>query len=189
MMQVPVPQHLGSSLIKSFQGLTVGATVVGNGFVVKLHVRASQRTVFGGPPLHAHAPEPKRAGIELGTHEADHLRLTQAHAFVNGLKRGAVFPRHLNHRRHITRTQVGKTLTRTELHSERVRVMCEWESSGHHHGELKYRVGCFGHERCHHGFELEAAHGLHKRAGFFVTRLVHKISQREVAECGFHDLL
>ena len=59
MMQVPVPQHLGSSLIKVFRGLTVGATVVGYDVVIKLHVRASQRSVLGGPTLHAHAPESK----------------------------------------------------------------------------------------------------------------------------------
>jgi hypothetical protein len=41
MMQVPVPQHLGSSLIQVLHGSTVGATVVGNGVVIKPHVRAS----------------------------------------------------------------------------------------------------------------------------------------------------
>jgi hypothetical protein len=119
MMQVPVPQHLGSSLIKGFQNLTVGAAVVGYGVIVKLHVGASQRTVLGGTALHAHTPQTKRTGIELGAHEANDLGLTQAHALVNGLKRGSVFPRHLNHGRHITWAQVGKTLVRTELHDVR----------------------------------------------------------------------
>ena len=63
MMQVPVPQHLGSSLIHVFQGLTVGlaigTTVVGDGMVVKLHIGASQGAVLGGAALHAHAPQPK----------------------------------------------------------------------------------------------------------------------------------
>jgi hypothetical protein len=63
MMQVPVPQHLGSSVIEIFQGLAVGlaigTTVVSNGVVVKFHVRASQRTVFGGAPPHPHAPQTK----------------------------------------------------------------------------------------------------------------------------------
>jgi hypothetical protein len=59
MMQVPVPQHLGSSLIHVFQGLTVGSTVVGDGMVVKFHIGASQGTVFGGAAPHAHAPQTK----------------------------------------------------------------------------------------------------------------------------------
>jgi hypothetical protein len=63
MMQVPVPQHLGSSVIQILQGLAVGlaigTTVVSDGVVIKLHVRASQRTVFGGAAPHAHAPQTK----------------------------------------------------------------------------------------------------------------------------------
>jgi hypothetical protein len=116
MMQVPVPQHLGSSLIQVLHGSTVGSAVVGNGVVIKLHVRASQRTVFGGATFHARAPQTKRAGVELCTHEANDLGLAQSHALKNGLKRGAVFPGHLNHGRHIARAQVGKTLASAELH-------------------------------------------------------------------------
>jgi hypothetical protein len=63
MMQVPVPQHLGSSVIEILQGLTVGlaigTTVVGNDVVIKLHVGATQRPVFRGSATHAHAPQTK----------------------------------------------------------------------------------------------------------------------------------
>jgi hypothetical protein len=70
MMQVPVPQHLGSSLIKVLQVLAIASPMIGNGTVIEIH--------FG---------------------------LAQTHTFINGLKRGAVFPRHLNDSRHIPRTQ------------------------------------------------------------------------------------
>jgi hypothetical protein len=59
MMQVPVPQHLGSSLIHILHGLTIGSAVVSNDMVVKLHVWASQGTVLGSAALHTHAPQPK----------------------------------------------------------------------------------------------------------------------------------
>ena len=75
MMQVPVPQHLGSSLIGVFQGLTISATVIGNSMIVKLHVGAAQCPVFGCAAFHALAPHPKRTGLQLVPHEANDVRL------------------------------------------------------------------------------------------------------------------
>ena len=97
MMQVPVPQHLGSSLIKVLQGLAVASPVIGNGTVIEIHFGASQGTVLGGAPLHACAPHAKRAGLEFSTHQANHFGLAQTHTFVNGLKRGAPFESQQTH--------------------------------------------------------------------------------------------
>ena len=90
--------------------------MIGNGEVIKLHRGASQCTVFGGTTLHAHTPQTKRAGVEFRAHQANHVGLMQPHALVDGFKRGAVFPGHLNHRRDITGAEMGEAILCTTWH-------------------------------------------------------------------------
>jgi hypothetical protein len=84
--------------------------VVGNQAVVKLHVWASQRPVFGRSAFHALAPHPERTGLKLVAHEANHIRFRPPHPFLNGFKRSPVFPSHLNDDGNIPVREDGKTL-------------------------------------------------------------------------------
>ena len=42
------------------------------------------------------APQIKTAPLQLPAHEGDYIRFTQPKLKLDGLKRGAVFPRHFN---------------------------------------------------------------------------------------------
>jgi hypothetical protein len=86
--------------------------------VVKFHVWVAQRTVLGDTPPHASAPELERTGREFSPHQANHLRLTKTEAGLDGLKRGSVFPSHLNHGRAVTHTEVSETITRGLGHEQ-----------------------------------------------------------------------
>jgi hypothetical protein len=62
MMQVPVPQHLGSSLMVAPMGLNqvlaIGSSVIRDSAIIELHRRVSQSTMFGCSacdPLSPHA--------------------------------------------------------------------------------------------------------------------------------------
>ena len=72
------------------------AVFVLRGAVGPVHRGRAQGQVFGGPPRHALAPQPKRAGLELAAHERDDGALVQTELQRDGLKRRAVFSRHFD---------------------------------------------------------------------------------------------
>jgi hypothetical protein len=79
--------------------------MIGNGPIIETHVGTSQCAVLGHPASHSGPPHFERTCGQFGTHDFDHARFGHASSFEDGLKRGAIFPRHLNHSRHIPRAE------------------------------------------------------------------------------------
>jgi len=67
MMQVPVPQHLGSSLIGApyihNAGLAIGSSVICNLAIIEFHGWISQGAVFGHPARNSFSPHTERLGL------------------------------------------------------------------------------------------------------------------------------
>ena len=60
-----------------------------------------QPAVFGDPPADTLAPHPKTGGLQLPTHDLDHLFFHETSALLDLLERGAILPRVANDERHL----------------------------------------------------------------------------------------
>lgn len=81
--------------------LTIRTAMVCDRMVIKFHLRVSERPVFCGSALDAHAPPFKRARCKRSAHHLYHLGLRDSKALLDGFKRGSVLPSHLNEGSHI----------------------------------------------------------------------------------------
>ena len=120
MMQVPVPQHLKSSVMgfSWYLELTICPAVVCHQTVVKFHIWTSQSTVLGDSPFHALAPHQVWARLQLMTHESNDIWFRQSNALLDGLKGCPVFPSHLNNGRDVSSGKICKSLWKITLHGE-----------------------------------------------------------------------
>ncbi len=55
-----------------------------------------QSAVLGDPPANSLAPHPKTGGLQLPTHDLDHLFFHETSAFLDLLERRAILPRVTN---------------------------------------------------------------------------------------------
>lgn len=81
---------------------TISSSVICDQAVVKSHFWMPKRPVLGCTPFHSFAPQAKRVGMKLVSHEVNDVRFWPASALPNCLKGGAVFPSHLNDGRDVS---------------------------------------------------------------------------------------
>jgi hypothetical protein len=84
---------------------TISPAMIGNGPIIELHFGTAKLAVLGGSATHSGAPPFESTCTEFSAHDFDYAGFCHTGPFKNCLKRGSIFPCHLNHSRDIPKTE------------------------------------------------------------------------------------